>query len=69
LKKSHTLNNFIAFSIRIYVQQFSLHRIRGIKNATPYTNFIPLKKLAELHQNFCPEPEPHKNDAAQQHCI
>jgi hypothetical protein len=23
----------------------------------------------EPHQNFYPEPEPHKNDAAPQHCL
>jgi hypothetical protein len=47
---------------------------------TVHVNFVCFKEVgliysrvgagaAEAASNFCPEPEPNKNDTAQQHCI
>jgi hypothetical protein len=35
----------------------------------PYYTVQQEPELPEPHQNFYPEPDPHKNDAAPQHCL
>jgi hypothetical protein len=80
LKKWNKLNHFVVFSIRIY-NNFHYIESEEKRMLEPMLTCIPFKNLgllysrigtrarAEPHQNFRPEPEPYKNNAAPQHCV